>query len=126
MTSETPSVAVITVNYSSESVLPSFLDSIAAASAHPLLVAIADNASSPEVEEMARTRGVEGSERGRVNGGAGVLERADDGAVRIAVRAEHDGGASREGRPREQAPVDRCGRGQAAHQSTSPRSAGGT
>jgi len=51
-------VAVLTVNYSSEQVLPTFLDSIAAASTAPVLVAIADNGASPQAESLAREHGV--------------------------------------------------------------------
>lgn len=55
----TPRVAVITVNYSSEKVLPAFLNSIGAASALPVLVAVADNAASAEVQSLAESQGVD-------------------------------------------------------------------
>lgn len=53
-----PSVAVITVNYASEKVLPSFLDSIHAATTHPVVVAVADNAASAEARSLAEKHGV--------------------------------------------------------------------
>lgn len=46
-----PRVAVVTVSYGSEAVLPAFLESIRTATAHPRLVAVADNKqdASPDV-----------------------------------------------------------------------------
>jgi len=64
MTNDVPSssasVAVITVSYASDTVLPTFLDSVSVASVHPPFVVVVDNKpdpTSPLVEECA-SRGV--------------------------------------------------------------------
>ncbi len=57
--SNDPTTTVITVSYGSEQVLPSLLDSIGDAAKAKLPVVIVDNKPSPEVRELARTRGAQ-------------------------------------------------------------------